>query len=197
LVIPGIDVATALRRTGDNQQRFESLLLRFADSQSLTVSEIRSALAAHDSPTAQRLAHSLKGAAANLGATTLAELAAKTEAAIDANSSVALALDALSNCLNATIAAIRAALPSEPAPAATSDSADSTTVAQPLAELKKMLEADDGDASDFILQIRPQLSKVLTALELEALLAHVGDFAYTDALKSLASIAHRLSLKLE
>jgi two-component system sensor histidine kinase/response regulator len=197
LVIPGIDVATALRRTGDNQQRFESLLLRFADSQSLAVSEIRSALAVHDSPTAQRLAHSLKGAAANLGATTLAELAAKAEAAIDSNRPVAPALDALSDCLDATIAAIRAALPSEPAPAATTDSADSSTVAQPLAELKKLLEADDGNASDFILQIRPQLSKVLTALEVEALLTHVGNFAYTDALKSLSSIAQRLSLKLE
>jgi signal transduction histidine kinase/CheY-like chemotaxis protein len=198
LVIPGIDTATALKRTGGNQKRYEALLSRFADSQATAVSDIRAALAANDSLTAQRLAHSLKGAAANLGATALAEVAAKAESAINSNQNIDLYLEALSNSLSSTVVAISAALPKEPDPdGSTGSSADSSTIIQPLAQLKKLLENDDGDASDFILAARPNLSRVLTASEIDALMGHVGNFAYADALRSLSTISARLSLKLE
>jgi hypothetical protein len=70
-------------------------------------------------------------------------------------------------------------------------------VAQPLSHLKKLLENDDGEASDYIIDARPNLARVLTPAEIDTLIAHVGNFAYTDALRSLSSIAARLSLKLE
>ena len=198
LTISGIDTAIALKRTGGNLKRYESLLHRFADSQTAVVSDIRAALVANDTPTAQRLAHSLKGAAANLGATTLAEVAAKAESAIDSNQGVAAALEALSHSLDTSLAAIRTVLPNETVPdSSTLASADPSIVAQPLSQLKRLLENDDGDASDFILDARPNLCKVLTAAELGSLIGHVGNFAYADALQSLSSIAARLSLKLE
>jgi hypothetical protein len=59
-----------------------------------------------------------------------------------------------------------------------------------------LLLNDDGDASDFILDARPGLSKVLTTAEIDSLLGHIGNFAYADALTSPSSIAARLSLKL-
>ena len=195
LAIPGIDTAIALKRTGGNLKRYESLLSRFAESQSGAISEIRSALAAQDSPTAKLIAHSLKGASANLGATGLSEVASKAEAAIDSNQCVAPALEALSHSLDATIAAIRTAIPSE-TPAATG-AADPSTVAEPLFRLKKLLETDDGDAADFIVEVRASLQKVLTATELDTLVNNVGNFAYADALQSLSSIASRLSISLE
>jgi signal transduction histidine kinase/DNA-binding response OmpR family regulator/HPt (histidine-containing phosphotransfer) domain-containing protein len=198
LVIPGIDTMTALKRTGGNRKRYESLLLRFADFQSHAIDDIRAALAANDSLTAQRNAHSLKGASANLGANALAEVAAVAEAAIDSNDSVVPALDSLSRSLDQTIAAIRAALPVESASTSTpSPNADPSTVVQPLAHLKKLLEADDGDASDFLLEARPELRQVLTPAEIDSLFAHVGNFAYSDALRSLSEIVTRLSLRLE
>jgi signal transduction histidine kinase/DNA-binding response OmpR family regulator/HPt (histidine-containing phosphotransfer) domain-containing protein len=198
LVIPGIDTPTALKRTGGNRKRYESLLERFADSQSHALDDIRAALAANDSPTAQRHAHSLKGASANLGANALAEVAAAAEAAIDSNQSIAPALECLSRSLSLTIASIRAALPADSAPAsAPSPNADPSSVLQPLSHLKKLLEADDGDASDFLRESRPMLSQVLTAAEIESLSAHVGNFAYCDALRSVSEIVTRLSLRLE
>jgi signal transduction histidine kinase/DNA-binding response OmpR family regulator len=196
LVIPGIDTATALRRTGGNRKRYESLLTRFSESQSAVPSDIRAALAANDSPTAQRLAHSLKGAAANLGATSLAEIATKVEAAVDSNHSVCVALDALSESLDATIAAIRTALPVESA-ATTTGAASPSRVVQSLAHLNRLLESDDGEASDFIIDARPHLLKVLSQVEVETLVGQVGNFAYGDALQSLSKIAARLSLTLE
>ena len=82
LEISGIDTKAALRRTGGNQKRYESLLRKFAEPSAAGVREIRAALAAGDLETAARAAHSLKGAAANLGATAVAEVAAKAETAI-------------------------------------------------------------------------------------------------------------------
>jgi CheY-like chemotaxis protein len=198
LVISGIDTATALKRTGGNLKRYASLLHRFADSQAAVVGDIRAAIGGNDTLTARRLAHSLKGAAANLGATALAEVAAKAESAIDSNQGVASALKELSTSLDASVDAIFAALPRETTPASsTGDSSDPAEMVQPLSHLKKLLENDDGEASDYVLDARPNLARVLTAAEIDTLIGHVGNFAYTDALRSLSNIANRLSLKLE
>ena len=196
LLISGIATADGLKRAGGNRKRYESLLSLFADSQANSVSAIRAALASNDSATAQRLAHSLKGASANLGAATLAESAAKVEAAIQSNQPASDVLEALSKSLDATTAAIRSALTMD-SQTPTAANGDPATVAQPLARLKKLLESDDGDASDFVLDARPQLAKVLTPAELDGLVVKVGNFAYADALQSLSTIASRLSLTLE
>ena len=198
LVIPGIDTATALKRTGGNRARYESLLQRFAESQSGVIKDIGTAVGQNDAATAQRLAHSLKGAAANLGATELSEAAAKVESAIEAKEDVTRPLGALSVSLDSIVSSIREALPKEQTAGNTSlPSADPSTVAQTLIRLKQLLQNDDGDASDFILDARPLLSKVLTGPEIETLVSHTGNFAYGDALDSLSTIATRLSLKLE
>jgi signal transduction histidine kinase/DNA-binding response OmpR family regulator len=196
LVIPGIDTPTALKRTGGNRKRYESLLLRFAESQAGAARDIREALAAQDSRTAERFAHSLKGAAGNLGATSLAEAAARTEGEITSKQSTRVSLDELSRTLDATIRAICAVLPlDEPSPAAAD--ADPSIAAQPLTRLKKLLEADDGAASDFFVSAQPLLSRVLAAAEIELLARQVGNFAYAEALQTLSNIAERLSLNLE
>jgi len=195
-LISGIATDDGLRRTGGNRKRYESLLSLFADSQANSAREIRAALASNDSATAQRLVHSLKGASANLGASALAESAAKAEAAIQSNQSASDVLEVLSKSLDATTAAIRSALAVENRTHAAANG-DPAAVSQPLARLKKLLESDDGDASDFVLDARPQLSKVLTPAELDSLVVQVGNFAYADALQSLSGIASRLSLTLE
>ena len=75
---------------------------------------MRAALAAGDAATAQRGAHSLKGAAGTLGATTLAKAAAKAETAIkNRRRGVDKALRSLSVSLKAVVEAISAALPDE------------------------------------------------------------------------------------
>ena len=170
------------------------LELRFV--RDVGVSDIRNALEAHDAPTAMRIAHSIKGASANLGANPLAEAAAKAESAIDSNTDVDAALVSLSALLDLTVASIRSALPSDSVGAPASNGDPSTVVAS-LSRLKKLLAADDGEASDFLLELRPALANILTPAELDSLSTHVGNFAYSDALQSLTSIASRLSLNLD
>ena len=196
--IPGIDTKSALRRTGGNRKRYESLLRKFADPSAGAIEEIRTALAAGDISTAARAAHSMKGAAANLGAGALAEVAARTETAITTGEGVAEALDGLAGSYEAVAAGINLALPSQPSAAAVAGTpADLATVVEPLTRLKILLKNDDGDAADFILDARPRLSKVLTEAEISTLAGLVGNFDFEAALVSLSNIAERLSLRLE
>jgi two-component system sensor histidine kinase/response regulator len=107
----GIDTESGLRRISGKRERYESLLRKFAVRQAGTVVSIRAALSGGDIATAERDAHSLKGAAATLGADVLAEDAAKAEAAIKFGVAVDEALLSLSRTLDAVVAAIRTALP--------------------------------------------------------------------------------------
>ena len=75
--------------------------------------------------------------------------------------------------------------------------ADPATVNEPLARLKQLLEADDGEAADFIVDAKPQLTGVLTSTEIKTLTDRVGKFDFDAALKCLSGIASRLSLTLE
>jgi signal transduction histidine kinase/DNA-binding response OmpR family regulator len=199
LTIPGIDTKAALRRAGGNLKRYESLLRKFAQLSAGGVEEIRNALAAGETETAARAAHSIKGSAANLGASEVAEVAAKAESAVLAGQGVEETLRSLETSFARTAAAIRTALPSEQTAVGGNGggSADPATVREPLMRLKALLKNDDGDAADFILDARPGLSRVLSETEMNTLAGHVGNFDFAAALNSLSDIAARLSLKLE
>jgi two-component system, sensor histidine kinase and response regulator len=198
LTITGIDTKSALRRTGGNRLRYEALLRKFAQPSQGGVEEIRAALAAGDVSTAARAAHSLKGAAANLGAAELAEDAAKVEHAIVSEGNAEQTLHNLASSFMVVVEAIRSALPVERVtPIDATGSSDPGTVLQPLTRLKTLLKHDDGEAADFILEARPVLSKVLTETEIASLTDSVGNFDFEAALKSLSGIASRLSLTLE
>src|SRR5271168_1472565 len=139
-----------------------------------------------------------KGAAANLGATAVANSAADVETAIKAGLIVQPLLDMLATSLRAVVQAIRSALPDEQfAVGASAATADPASVAAPLRKLKKLLSNDDGDAADFILEAQPELGKVLTGSEIATLRDFVSNYDFVGALKCVAAIAGRLGLQLE
>jgi signal transduction histidine kinase/DNA-binding response OmpR family regulator/HPt (histidine-containing phosphotransfer) domain-containing protein/phage host-nuclease inhibitor protein Gam len=198
LEIPGIDTQSALKRTGGNRQRYMSLLRRFADSQVDAVGQIRAALKTQDSATAQRIAHSLKGAAANLGANALATAAGSAEVAIKTQSEVEPALCELERTLFAAVAAMQGTLPpAQKVESTLSGNGDPSVVLQLLSRLKKLLEADDSEAAEFIVEAQGSFSAILSRTEVETLTRMVGDFDYDSALRAVSGIADRLSLKLE
>ncbi len=75
----GLDSAAALARLGGNQPLYFRLLGMFRANQAGTALEIRQAFKKGDTERAHRLAHTLKGVAASIGATTLSEAARKLE----------------------------------------------------------------------------------------------------------------------
>jgi HPt (histidine-containing phosphotransfer) domain-containing protein len=198
LAVDGIDVTSALKRTGGNRKRYEALLRRFAQQQGAATVEIHKALSMGDRATAERIAHSLKGASGTLGAAALSEAAAKAEAAIKRGQGIDTALSALATVLGGTVEAIGDALPvAAPTNGDGATSGDPSTVVEPLSRLKRLLESDDGEAADFIIDARPDLSGVLTGTELETLSELISDFNFEAALNCLSSIADRLSLNLK
>jgi two-component system, sensor histidine kinase and response regulator len=196
--IPGIDVRAGLKRTGGNSRRYEILLRKFAEQQRGAVATIQSALSAGDAATAERSAHSLKGAAGTLGANALSEAAAKAEAAIKKRQGIEDAVSQLSQALDTVLANLRSALPPEGSGnGARPGNGDPASVKDPLTRLKQLLEADDGEAADFIIDAQPRLAGVLTSTEMRTLSDRVGNFDFDAALKCLSGIASRLSLNLE
>ncbi len=159
---------------------------------------MKKALSAGDRATAERAAHSLKGAAGTLGANALSEAAAKVETAIKSGHGVDDAIRFLSLSHDTVLAELGVALPTESSGnGAGAPSGDPISVKAPLIRLKQLLETDDGEAADFIVDAKPVLAGVLTPAEIKTLSDRVGNFDFDSALKCLSGIASRLSLNLE
>jgi len=112
LAIEGIDVQGGLSRTLGNRAFFLQMLARFRETHCDTAGQVRAALS-HDREQARRHAHSLKGAAALLGATMVSALSSRIEQRIHAGATeaeLAPMLDELDVLLRALHGAIGAAL---------------------------------------------------------------------------------------
>ena len=77
--IDGLEMAQGLKYMAESQILYLAVLKKFTEAHANTVSDIRLALAAGDDVTAGRLAHTLKGVAASIGATGLHDVAAMLE----------------------------------------------------------------------------------------------------------------------
>jgi len=69
--IQSLDVSLGILRTNDNPAFYALLLRKFVTSQADAVQGINRSLAEGDRPSAERIAHTLRGVAGNLGATAL------------------------------------------------------------------------------------------------------------------------------
>ncbi len=78
------DHATALTRVNGNGDMLLRFLRMFRERNANSVTEIGAALAAHDLPSARRLAHALKGGAGTIGMVELHAVAARLEATLAA-----------------------------------------------------------------------------------------------------------------
>ena len=64
---------------------------------------------------------------------------------------------------------------------------------RPLARLKRLLETDDGEAADFIVDLKPRLAAVLTPAEIKTLADRVGNFDFDAALATASPASPRAS----
>jgi PAS domain S-box-containing protein len=121
--VPGMNVARGLNALSGKADKFLDLMRRFVESHSEDMVRLAAALADGDYATAQRLAHTLKGTGATLGADHLAIKAGSLESVLRANLGGGLRVDEIRPELEAirqALAALAAALPpptvSAPAP---------------------------------------------------------------------------------
>lgn len=103
-----LNVDEGISRVVNNRALYGKLLLRLADSMGTAPGEIATLLAEGKREEAQRLAHSLKGSAANLSANTLAAAAQVVEHAIVEGQAVETGLQNLQTAIDATLVEIKA-----------------------------------------------------------------------------------------
>ena len=80
--IEGINLKEGLMRVGGNEKLYRNILMKLRDDYAKTDEEIRGLLESEKADEAERLAHSIKGVAGNVGAGPLQEAGAALESAI-------------------------------------------------------------------------------------------------------------------
>jgi two-component system sensor histidine kinase/response regulator len=153
IAIPGVDTEAGIRRVLGKMPLYLSMLRKFSAGQKETPAQIRQALDGGDHATAERLAHTVKGLAGNIGAGEVQALSGELEAAIakpQPRARLDQMLDALEPRLTDLIGHIEASLPPDTAKArqAVIDPAALKALCDRLDEL---LAGDDAEAGEVVL----------------------------------------------
>ena len=191
--IPGLDVDAGLGRMLGHTEKYLDLLGRFAARQAGAAHAIRTALDAADAAHAQLAAHTLKGVAANLGASALAACCAALEAAQRSGCERAAlepALAALEAEHGQLIAGLAAAL-HEPAPApgpatVPLDPCERRAAHEAGRQLLRLLQEDDAAAGSWLAAQSALLAPWLGA-RYRTVRAAVEEFDYATAEAELAA----------
>jgi PAS domain S-box-containing protein len=190
--IAGIDVAAGMKRIAGKKRVYRDLLIQFAVKQESTGEKISQALASGDRSEAERLAHSLKGAAGNLGMDEIFQGAGKLEGAVRmSQAGVEDLIKELTAALERQVSNIHAALPAGGADEKAwlgSRPTDPEKALAALANLKELLEANDADATEAYSHFATLLDDSVDLSRLKALGAAVNSFDFEAALRRLDEI---------
>jgi HPt (histidine-containing phosphotransfer) domain-containing protein len=148
--IDGLDAQQGLRRVMGKAPSYLKMLRKFISGQRDTMRLTREALETGDWPTAERLAHTLKAVAGNIGATGVQADAAALETALNqrlALSEALALLEATRKSLDALMALLAPRLPQIAGPLAATE-ADKERLDGLLEKLKALVENDDAAALD-------------------------------------------------
>ncbi|MBK7001592.1 MAG: response regulator [Rhodoferax sp.] len=149
--IVGLDVAAGLRRVLGKRQLYVALLRKFVLSQQESTQSIRMALEAGDRTTAERLIHTSKAVAGNIGAMQVQQKAAVLEQCVrDDFPRVAVdaSLEAFESTQGVLLNALRSWLPREEGVRAVS--VDASLLEGVLERLEFLLSQDDATAVRFL-----------------------------------------------
>ncbi|MDX9708890.1 MAG: transporter substrate-binding domain-containing protein [Trichloromonas sp.] len=192
-----INTAAGLRCVAGNRSLYRSLLRDFYRDNRETMRDIRESLAAGERERAQRLAHTLKGVAGNIGAQAVRETARKLElAVIGGKNGIETALTETQEALALVLAELaelpeETAAPAAPPPGET----DFAALARQLEILADYLRLNDTDAETAYASLRDVLIRLKpdeTAAFEEKLLV----YNFKGALEALETIAAALGPSL-
>lgn len=191
--VTGINLADGLKRVAGNRRLYRDLLSQFATKQADAATQIAGALDNRDFNLAERIAHTVKGVAGNLGITQVHNVAGKLEKSIrEGHDSVPVLVDQLALTLRSQVAAINQVL-RDLAAAEPSDlqrpSLNKEDAILAINRLTALLEASDGDAQETFRDLQHALSGVVEKPYLDALAESVQDFDFETALVKLNKIA--------
>jgi PAS domain S-box-containing protein len=177
-----LDRELGLRRCGGNRTLQAQLLARFVAEQSDAARQLSALLDAGRSAEAERLAHSLRGIAGNLGMQRLASAAEQVESALRAGAAPLPDPAPLRQALEEVLALLQTqaeeAAQAEPVAL---DSAD-------LQRLRDLLRRGDTEAEALFARLQPALRSALGGDRQRALARAMGNFEFDAALALLAEL---------
>jgi CheY-like chemotaxis protein/HPt (histidine-containing phosphotransfer) domain-containing protein len=149
--LPGMNLARGLATLRGNREKYLKLLAQFLELHADDMTKLAACLAAGDHATALRLAHTLKGAGASLGADQVAIPAAELESLLRANQIGFIPADAVTRGMDAIrleISVLSTALPSSKAEPQTAGLTlgEASSLTPVLDELDRLLGLSDTEA---------------------------------------------------
>ena len=191
LSIDGFDTHHALERVGGNVKLYRQLLASFLHTQADAADRLATALTAMQLEEAERIVHTIKGVAANLGATALTDAAA----CLDVELKRGLAPAHLQQQFRAQLSHAMASIQAELGADSSTGAGPTSTQVEPLPAdqlsndqqqllrgFSKLLGEADGEALDVLDQQREQLLIVLGQRRYDAVDASLQRFDFAAAL---------------
>jgi CheY-like chemotaxis protein len=191
--IAGINLADGLKRVAGNKRLYRDLLGQFAARQSDAAAQISTALKSRDLKLAERIAHTVKGAAGNIGITEVQSLAQKLEESLrDGEGKASGLLVEFASLMGTQVHAIERALcgsamaqPEEVRTLPFNEEA----AAEAIARLRTFLEARDGEAIESFRSLQDAVAGAVEKTHLDRLSASINNFDFDSALVNLDEIA--------
>jgi CheY-like chemotaxis protein len=194
--IEGVDTASGLKRVAGNARLYRKLLGQFAAEQCDAGLQISAALESGEQELAERIAHTVKGVAGNIGIEGVFTAAQKLERAIrERDPRVPSLLEEFTQLLNSQVQMIGRALSDAPAHQFVEGGAcrafDANAALAAITYLRALLEASDGDAIEAFVAVREILTGAVEEEGLNALGAATNNFDFATALLKLDDVAKR------
>jgi CheY-like chemotaxis protein len=181
--LPGIDTRAGLAITQGNEKLYHKLMLKFRESQRDFEFIFRDALKSDDSHEAERIAHTLKGVAGNIGAKGIQAAAQDLETAckqgIEEKSAL---LQAVLHELETVIAGLDE-LNRSTGDTRAGGEIDTAAVESLLSQLHELLQEDDTDAVDVVEQLLPLLGGHSVANPVKEMGKAIAAYDFDEALK--------------
>ncbi len=188
--LPGIDVASGVRRLGGRGAAFRDLLIVFARTMGDPVRELAEAIQSERYAHAVMLAHRIRGAAANISAKRLAAAAEQMEDALKAGTDLAPVLAQMQRCWDEVQGGLQK-LPPEPVDRTASDPG---ALDARLRELDQLLSNDDADAVTSLRALRGNFASGKGAAQFSDLENRVANYDFRAARKALDALRSELGL---
>ena len=205
VMVEGINIAESLARIGNNGEFYKKILTQFKSSNADVADRICTAVKKGDNTTAERLAHTIKGVAANIGAEDLQLAAAELEKSIkQAEDSADLdgLLDRFTACLKTVMKGIEAFLQYDKATAqqqlgqSQREESHDTNIRPLMLKVAQMLRNGLLEYMDYMEELERYLPTVASK-ELEQLKYYGARFDTDRALEILINIGKKLDISLE
>jgi CheY-like chemotaxis protein len=199
--IEGLDTKDGLARVAGNGKLYLKLLRQFAEQQGPAVGQISAALAQGDAALAERIAHTLKGVAGNIGAKPVQAAAGALEKLIGARASSTeieaaghQAAEALDSLLSQLRSALSSAPPGMPQPEAPASPVDPALVRAAAAQMTKLLSEFDAGAGEFIEANQAALRPLFSGDAWPQFEKLVQDYAFAQAQVQLEQALKKLPI---